>query len=64
MENPVAADSTPYSQTLDELWSASGDAETYINGVTPSPAQTTLLKFLQGPLRDAITAARDDPNPS
>jgi hypothetical protein len=59
-----AADATPYSKTLDDLWDAEGEVETYINGVTPSPAQTTLLKFLQGPMRDAITMARQDPNPS
>ena len=59
-----AADSTPYSPALDELWDAEGAVETYINGVSASPAQQTLLAFLQGPLKDAITAARNDPNPA
>jgi hypothetical protein len=61
---PDAADSTPYSKTLDDLWDAEGEVETYINGVDASPAQEKLLAFLEGPLKDAITAARNDPSPA
>jgi hypothetical protein len=61
----AAADSTPYTATLDALWDASGEVETYLNEVTTmSPVQAALMKFCQGPLKDAITAARADPNPA
>jgi hypothetical protein len=60
----AAADSTPYSATLDSLSDAIGDVDTYINGVSPSPVQATLLAFLQGPLAQALQAARNDLNPA
>lgn len=63
---PQAADSTPYSDTLDDLVTAIGEVETYINGVdTPaSPAQLAFLAFLQGPFAAAMQSARNDANPT
>lgn len=59
-----AADSTPYSSTLDAMDDAIGEVDTYINSVDPSPAQTKFLAFLQGPMKDALAAARADPDPA
>jgi hypothetical protein len=58
MPDPIQ---NPYSDSLEALYDASGEVETIINDGTPTPAQSTLLNFLQGPLKTAIqTAAQAD----
>ena len=62
MPDPIA---TPYSDALQDLYDSSGDVETLINsngGNAPTAAQSTLLNFLQGPLKGAIQTAANDPD--
>ena len=52
-----------YQQLIDALSAASGPVETYINSLpnnNPSPGQSDLLNFLQGPFKDACATARAD----
>jgi hypothetical protein len=52
-----------YQQALQALLDASGKVETYINSLpenNPSAGQSYLLTFLQGSLKDQITAAQND----
>ena len=52
-----------YAKALDALLGASGDVETAINSLpdnNPTAAQTAMLNFCQGPVKDAIAAAKAD----
>jgi hypothetical protein len=52
-----------YQEVLQFLLHASGQVETYINSLSnnnPSPGQSAMLNFCQGPLKDAIAAAQAD----
>lgn len=54
-----------YQQALGALLRASGVVETAINsngGNPPTAGQSTMLTFCQGPLKDAIAAAQNDPD--
>jgi len=54
-----------YEQALQALLGASGEVETAINSLpdnNPTPRQSAILNFCQGPLKDAITAAQEDPD--
>ncbi len=48
-----------YSDALQALYDASGEVETEINSepAGPTQAQSTLLNFLQGTLKDAIQSS-------
>ena len=53
-----------YEQALQALLGASGQVETAINSLpenNPTAGQSAMLNFCQGPLKDAIGAAVEDP---
>lgn len=68
MADPIA---TPYSDSLQALYDASGEPQGIINALEPNPGgipivptagQSEFLNFLQGPLKEAIQKAAADPD--
>lgn len=68
MADPIE---TPYSDSLEALWGASGTCETLINSSAPTKTQSAFLNWLQGNpnpdwaslgLKNAIEKAANDPD--
>ena len=57
--------STPYSDSLQALYDASGGVQTQINsngGNAPTQAQSDFLNYLQGEFTNKLKAAAADPD--